>query len=90
MPLKARHDAIGDLDYATGVRRTLESCAADHGPRLTLDHEESMAPGVRLRSVTEQCEPRRADVIGCVIPVEAFGCGQTDELRKALGVIDQR
>jgi hypothetical protein len=22
--------------------------------------------------------------------VEAFGCGQTDELRKALGVIDQR
>jgi len=52
-----------------------------------MDHEEAMAPVVRLRSGTEPGEPRGADVSGGVERVELFGYGQTDDLLEVLGVI---
>src|SRR5690242_3541058 len=89
LALEARDDAIGNLDAARGVRRTLESRATDHGPGRAIDDEEPVTPRIWPAGISERSEPIGRYVVRHVELSEALRAGHAQQLFQLVRPVDQ-
>src|SRR4029077_9831613 len=71
------------------VRGTLEPGAADHGRGISRDHEKAVEPRIRLRRAAQRVEPIMRHVGRRIVPVQAFGQGQSHQSLEVLRAVDQ-
>src|SRR5437588_2710820 len=89
LALEPRYDAIGNLDHARGVRRTLESRTTDHGPSRAIDDEEPVMPRIRPAGLPERGKPIGRYVVGYIELSEALSPGHAHQVFKQLRLVDQ-